>query len=179
MIHFYGMLRHANIYVALVAISTLFMLTSMALGQGRADDFSNVFGDLVDKEEPKKPLAQRLLEERIEQLKADLEESERELARMLGESYTPSPKGSSEPLEEEVGALVVVRGPKASGSGFVASIRGKTFFVTNIHVLGAARDASFSTINGDKVKLSQVAFLSKNRDLAIVPVEWNLSLIHI
>jgi S1-C subfamily serine protease len=71
-----------------------------------------------------------------------------------------------------IGALVVVSSGNSEGSGFLAEMQGRIFFITNIHVLGAARDASVTTIDGIEVPLGPVAFLSKHRDVAIVPVAW-------
>lgn len=129
--------------------------------------------------ETTKPLAQRLLEERIEELKAELTEAESELARLTG---VPTDQADTvgEPMSgEETGALVVVRGDRASGSGFIAAMRGRTFFVTNIHVLGASRGASFTTVTGEEITLTPHAYLSRKRDLAIVPIEWSGSVLNL
>jgi len=76
--------------------------------------------------------------------------------------------------EIPAGALVIVETEAgAAGSGFIAQLRERVFFVTNIHVLAAARGAKFTTVNGREVHLPDVAFLSHQRDLAIVPIAWS------
>ncbi|NQY33322.1 MAG: trypsin-like peptidase domain-containing protein [Coraliomargarita sp.] len=119
-----------------------------------------------------KSLAQRLLEERIEELKEELEKAESELARLVGHEQ-PNRKGVTYVSREDSGALVVVRSDNSSGSGFIARLKDKTFFVTNIHVLGAARGAELTTVNGEAIKLTPTAYVSKRRDLAIVPIDWS------
>ncbi|WP_169305319.1 S1 family peptidase [Coraliomargarita akajimensis] len=130
-----------------------------------------------------KSLAQLYLEKRIRELEYELKLARSELARITStevsqptepaSSAATLPARSVQPSEIPQGALVVVSGPKGSGSGFVAEMKGRTFFVTNIHVLGAARGAELNTIDGQRLNLGQGAFLSQNRDVAIVPIEWS------
>lgn len=118
-------------------------------------------------------------EERIDRLKRELMEAEAaaaesEAAVVTSEAAEDRAPRSSSSVEIPVGALVIVKGAEGGGgSGFIAEMKGRMFFVTNIHVLAAARDARFQTVNGIEVVLPDVAFLSKNRDLAIVPVSWS------
>jgi len=122
------------------------------------------------------------LEERVERLRKELADAESALAEQQTKSATaeneatvseaPELPATSGP-EIPMGALVVVSGEGGAASGFAASIKGRTFFVTNIHVLGAARDATFTTVEGEAVNVQGVAFVSKNRDIAIVPIEWD------
>ncbi|WP_158279852.1 S1 family peptidase [Coraliomargarita sinensis] len=80
-----------------------------------------------------------------------------------------SPSGGEIP----VGALVIVEAKEGGGgSGFIAEMKGRKFFVTNIHVLAAARGAMLWTVDGQELQLPDIAFLSKKRDLAIVPLNW-------
>lgn len=103
--------------------------------------------------------------ERIARLKRELIEAE-SAAGAGGSSKTSK-------SEIPVGALIIVKVDGGGGSGFVAEMKGRKFFVTNIHVLAAARKATFQTVNGKELRLPNVVFLSENRDLAIVPVEWS------
>ncbi len=110
--------------------------------------------------------------ERIARLKRELLEAELAAA----EAAEKSESSESKPTTGEipVGALVIVEGKEGGGgSGFIAELRDRKFFITNIHVLAAARGASIHTVEGTKVTLPNVAFLSENRDLAIVPIQWS------
>jgi S1-C subfamily serine protease len=113
-------------------------------------------------------------EERVERLRQELKAAElaAQIAQEAREAEETRELKATE-LVVPTGALVVVSSGSSEGSGFIAEIRGRIFFVTNIHVLGAAKDARFSTIDGVPVPLGSVAFLSVTRDLAIVPIEWD------
>lgn len=116
-------------------------------------------------------------EERIARLQKELLQAQEEVGQRpeSAQSTTHDTKRDTNRGKTEipVGALVIVEGPNGGGgSGFIAEIKGRTFFVTNIHVLAAARNASFKTVQGKPVGLSDRVFVSQNRDLAIVPIEW-------
>jgi hypothetical protein len=51
-------------------------------------------------------------------------------------------------------------------------MRGRTFLITNIHVLGAARGASIQTLDGEVITLPSHGFISRKRDIAIIPIQW-------
>lgn len=115
-------------------------------------------------------------EERIARLKRELTEAE-QAATLAAQQAAENPDPFSDvPIpgaEISNGALVIVETVDGGGgSGFVAKLKGRSFFVTNIHVLAAARGASFSTVNGKRLDLPNRAFLSRYRDLVIVPIEW-------
>ncbi len=117
------------------------------------------------------PRIEESLEQKVERLKKELEAAELELAEAgRSNSIVVSPL---DPVELSSGALVVVESDVSNGSGFIGEIKGKTFFITNIHVLGAARSARVRTIEGIEVPLSDVAFVGSRRDIAMVPVDWN------
>lgn len=105
-------------------------------------------------------------EEQIARLKLELELAEAAAGYVEGSDHVA--------VVEEVptNALVIVETEDGGGSGFIAKIKERSFLVTNIHVLASARGASFQTMNGDKLTLLNVVYLSENRDLAIVPIEW-------
>lgn len=101
-------------------------------------------------------------DERIARLQRELANAKKEVKSNKGSSGIPQ------------GALVIVKGAEGGGgSGFIATMKGRKFFVSNIHVLAAARGASIQNIQGKRVKLSDLVFVSKNRDLAIVPIQWS------
>ena len=115
------------------------------------------------------------LELKVARLRKELEDAERVLDAVrltkteIAEVVAPSPVPNTILTE----ALVIISGDNTSGSGFIAQIKGRTFLVTNIHVLGAARGAVFSTIGGEKLSLGSIAYLSQGRDIAIIPIEWD------
>ncbi len=111
-------------------------------------------------------------EERIARLKQELLEAES--AAVTETKKTDSADDS--PVSKSgipVGALIIVKTDGGGGSGFVAELKGRKFFVTNIHVLAAAREATFQTVDGQELHLPNVVFLSEKRDLAIVPIDWS------
>ena len=107
------------------------------------------------------------LEEKIARLKRELAAAEAALAER--DSIEPMPIAS----EIDSGALVVISSDQSEGSGFIAEMRGRTFLITNIHVLGAARGASIRTLDGEAITLPSYGFISRKRDIAIVPIEWD------
>lgn len=106
------------------------------------------------------------LETRIVRLKRELSEAEAELA----ERDAPAPKRVASKIS--TAALVVISSEQSEGSGFIAEMRGRTFLITNIHVLGAARGASIQTLDGVRITLPSHGYVSRRRDIAIVPIEW-------
>jgi len=112
------------------------------------------------------------LEARVARLKRELADAEQALAELRkpseigGEADSMSAAAAS-------GALVIVSSPDAEGTGFIGRLKGKTFFITNIHVLGAARGARFTTLEGRELSLADQAFVSRRRDVALVTVDWD------
>lgn len=106
-------------------------------------------------------------EERIARLKLELELAQAAAGYVEGSDHVAE-------VKEEVptNALVIIETENGGGSGFIAKIKKRSFLVSNIHVLAAARGASVKTMNGDKIALPDLVYLSENRDLAIVPIEW-------
>jgi S1-C subfamily serine protease len=49
--------------------------------------------------------------------------------------------------------LVMVRGAEGSGSGFVASLGGGNFLLTNAHVVAGIKGAGFTTLDGGQIKV--------------------------
>jgi hypothetical protein len=138
---------------AFVLLWMLRMLTCSLAGQGTAPESF-----------------EETAEQRIERLKSELLHAE---AALVGASVVEA-AGVANVAKAEipVGALIIVKTEGGGGSGFIAELKGRTFFVTNIHVLAAAREASFQTVNGRELHLPDLVFLSEQRDLAIVPILW-------
>jgi hypothetical protein len=72
---------------------------------------------------------------------------------------------------EEV--VVPVRFDSRTGAGFIAKMNGGHFFVTNIHVLAVFKGKHLRTVLGQAIELPDECFLSKSRDVALVPVKWD------
>lgn len=147
-----------------VILALLFLQGSsplLLLGQGVLPGFETVEISQVE-----------TLEERIARLKRELSEAEQALANREEETVISDTPDDSPEVPD--GAFVKIRGDGGrEGSGFVAKLQGKMFFVTNISILGVARGASLKTEEGQEVKLSNTAFLARERDLAIVPIQWS------
>ncbi len=106
------------------------------------------------------------LEGRIVRLKRELAQAEVELANRNEIVPALAEAGISS------GALVVISSEQSEGSGFIAEMRGRTFLITNIHVLGGSRGASIQTLDGAEITLPSYGYISERRDIAIVPIEW-------
>jgi hypothetical protein len=106
------------------------------------------------------------LEDRIIRLKRELAEAQAALADR------DAPVLESAAVEVSTDALVVISSGKSEGSGFIAEMKGRTFLITNIHVLGAARNASIQNLDGVTVDLPSRVYVSRSRDIAIVPIDW-------
>lgn len=130
--------------------------------------------DPYEPSDAKLTVKEETLEEKVSRLRRELQMAEDELiASKEGVGKHSKSLLKSERNKLPTSALVVIASENGSGSGFIAEIKERRFLVTNIHVLGAARGAEFTTIDGVDLALGKVAFLSKNRDIAIVPVEWD------
>lgn len=106
------------------------------------------------------------LEEKVARLKRELAAAEAELAAR----DSAEPEWAHHTIDS--GALVVISADDSEGSGFIAEMRGRTFLITNIHVLGAARGARIQTLEGERITLPSHGYISRKRDIAIVPIEW-------
>lgn len=112
------------------------------------------------------------LKHKIFRLEIELSNAEAELENQYS-SNLPFVDTPEIALEIPYGALVIISSERSEGSGFIAEMRGKVFFITNIHVLGDARDASIQTLEGTEIPLPSHAFVSRKRDIAIVPISWD------
>lgn len=156
--------RVFTLIALLVGVLGPLLLTGQGVIGGGVDVFNPVVTTALEE----------TLEGRIFRLKEELRQAEEALLALSGETAERAAENQSSELAIAAGALVIVAGQDGSGgSGFIAELRDRMFFVTNIHVLAAARGSSFKTVNGQEVILPDVVFLSRQRDLAIVPITWS------
>jgi hypothetical protein len=106
--------------------------------------------------------SEETLEARIARLKRELLEAEAEL-----ESREEAALVAMAP---DAGALVWIG---TQGAGCIAEMRGRIFLITSIDVLGAARAASIRTEAGEVLELPENGFVSQERGLVIVPIDWD------
>ena len=67
-------------------------------------------------------------------------------------------------------AIILIKGSKGSGTGFVANFNGKTVVITNTHVIKDNRNFKFYTRSGREIKIKSL-FFSKDRDISILETE--------
>lgn len=130
--------------IVLATLGSCILFVICVLGQGTIPQGEGEYLDpfTVPDSQPNasdgKSLAQLYLEKRIRELEYELKLARSELARITStevsqptepaSSAATLPARSVQPSEIPQGALVVVSGPKGSGSGFVAEMKGRTFF---------------------------------------------------
>lgn len=67
-------------------------------------------------------------------------------------------------------ALIEVKGDSGQGSGFLTEWHGKTFIVTNIHVIHNNQNLMFYTSTGEALQTGEM-FVARDYDVAIISVE--------
>lgn len=163
--------KYPAAYFILGAV-TLMAAPYSAFGQGGISNLEHILGT-KEVAKPETPPAKETAEERLARLKIELLEAQIAALEAGKEVDLEAPVASSENIEIPTGALVIIKTDNGGGSGFVAEIKGRKFLVTNIHVLAMGYEATFTTTEGETVNLSDSVFASFNRDLAIVPIEWD------
>lgn len=68
------------------------------------------------------------------------------------------------------GSIVIIQSDKGSGTGFLMEMKGRTFMVTNSHVVTGADYLTAKTSNGHELYLPRAFFACKDRDLALFPI---------
>ena len=71
---------------------------------------------------------------------------------------------------EITACLVEVRGDNGSGTGFFAELKGKSFIVTNVHVLSGNKKIEFYSSNGETIPIGNI-FAAEDYDIAIIQVD--------
>jgi hypothetical protein len=61
-------------------------------------------------------------------------------------------QSAAQVMQSHAGSLVVVTGSAAAGSGFIVTLGGANYLVTNAHVAAGIRDAAFKTLHGTMVQ---------------------------
>lgn len=69
----------------------------------------------------------------------------------------------------EKSGIVAIMGTNGSATGFLATIQGKVFLVTNVHVIAGMDKPTIITMSGDEIKLGPV-FTGRGHDIAISPI---------
>ncbi|MBC8011509.1 MAG: trypsin-like peptidase domain-containing protein, partial [Burkholderiales bacterium] len=84
----------------------------------------------------------------------------------------PEPPAVEEQLltREQMEAIVLVDGDEGVGTGFIATIRGVNFVVTNLHVIGGNASIRVTTVRGQSVRVGGM-FGAAGRDIAILRIE--------
>lgn len=72
---------------------------------------------------------------------------------------------------EEKSAVVAFQGANGSATGFIALFKDKPFIFTNVHVIAGIDKITVGTFAGDELKISGVAYVAKDHDIAIVPLK--------
>ncbi len=129
---------------------------------------SNAF---LEKPHIDNPFSLETLEKKAEHLRNDLKDE-----ALLLESKSSAPdSGFTTNLFNKVqlGALVVVSNNEGFAIGFIGKLRDRIFFITNVHVLGMMKEARFTTMDGVAVPVGSKVFVSKRRDLVIIPIKWS------
>lgn len=107
-------------------------------------------------------------------LASSSEQSGQKLQESDGHDSDPAkkdgPKQEAEDLASDVlDAMVVIKGKEGSGSGFICSLNGKIYVVTNQHVISGLTNARFQTRGG--ITLQPVNWqVAKDVDLVIMEV---------
>ena len=86
---------------------------------------------------------------------------------LVGVSKSPK---SVKMVPEITACLVEIRGDKGSGTGFFAEIRGKSFIVTNQHVLSGNETIEFYASNGETITVGNI-FGAEDYDVALIQVD--------
>ncbi len=85
-----------------------------------------------------------------------------------------SPAASRKPLmsNEEKSAIVEISDSAGGGgaTGFIASINGRNFMVTNVHVLAMIENPEVKTMAGETLPIGKV-FTAVGHDISIVPIQ--------
>ena len=171
---FFGFISSRSLQMSLLLLLSVTMVSGQGF-TGKIPDTSE--SPLERAKRAREELSLRMMEEAsgvgLETLEEKIERLKRELAAAEAELQA---RGSAEPRESpgevDSGALVIISSDHSEGSGFIAEMRGRTFLITNIHVLGAARGASIQTLDGESITLPSHGYISRKRDIAIVPIEW-------
>ena len=177
-------------YNKLLQLSALFLITIYAFGDDfTPDHLRQPYQDPFNAPEEDADLvkaAGETTEERIFRLKYEIAQLKHKIFQLEfelsnAESELKNQYSNGLPVIDvpEVapkiphGALVIISSEQSGGSGFIAEMRGKVFLITNIHVLGDARDASIQTLEGTEIALPSHVFVSRKRDVVIVPISWD------
>ena len=66
-----------------------------------------------------------------------------------------------------LGAVVLIESDDSSGSGFITELKGQPFVISNLHVVGGARNLKLTTVTGRRLEIVST-HAAAGRDLAIM-----------
>lgn len=100
------------------------------------------------------------LKQRIEYAEDDIKEWKKELkslqSRGVFSKYT-SKRGNIRESDDEVpvnlNAVLMVNNASGAATAFLGKMDGKTYIISNLHVLGEMKNAKITTIDGKEVRL--------------------------
>lgn len=118
------------------------------------------------------------LKQRIEYAEDDIKEWKKELkslqSRGVFSKYT-SKRGNIRESDDEVpvnlNAVLMVNNASGAATGFLGKMDGKTYIISNLHVLGEMKNAKITTIDGKEVRLPKTCFLQKGFDVFLAELD--------
>ena len=118
------------------------------------------------------------LKQRIEFAEDDIKEWKKELkslqSRGVFSKYT-SKRGNIRESDDEVpvnlNAVLMVNNASGAATAFLGKMDGKTYIISNLHVLGEMKNAKITTIDGKEVRLPKTCFLQKGFDVFLAELD--------
>lgn len=118
------------------------------------------------------------LKQRIEYAEDDIKEWKKELkslqSRGVFSKYT-SKRGNIRESDDEVpvnlNAVLMVNNASGAATAFLGKMDGKTYIISNLHVLGEMKNAKITTIDGKEVRLPKTCFLQKGFDVFLAELD--------
>ena len=96
----------------------------------------------------------------------------RKTSKYVPKSRTTSALKSLSPEQVKLtkNAIIIIKGSKGSGTGFLANFKDKKVVITNTHVIKDNKNFKFYTRSGREIKIKSL-FFSKDRDISILETE--------
>lgn len=118
------------------------------------------------------------LKKRIEYAEDDIKEWKKELKSLQSSGvfskYTSKRgkiKDKREDISIDLNAVLMVNNSNGAATAFLGKIDGKTYIISNLHVLGEMKNAKITTIDGKEVRLPKTCFLQKGFDVFLAELD--------